>query len=125
MASLLFGGLIECLATSAVGEKNKLGTVEKFLGRPPRSFISCEEATGGFCLKSERGVYDTLPRAPPGPSYLANLLLMDHDVRIRHAIITTATNAITAPTIMNTKPSGKSVFCMYGAFCVGGTEGGG
>lgn len=120
---MLLVGLIDCFATSAVGEKNKLGTLEKFLGRLPRSFISWEDATTGFCLKSGIGVY-VLPRET-APSPLLNLRLMDQAVRVRHKMMTRATKAIQAPTTMKTKFSGRLVFCMYGAPWVGGTVGAG
>lgn len=117
-------GRIECLATSAVGEKNKLGTFEKVLGRLPRSFMSCEEGTGGFCLKSARGVYEVLPVIAP-PSPLLKRLFIDQDVRTLHAMMTRATNAMDAPTMMKTKFSGTLVLWRYGAFAMGGTVGGG
>lgn len=121
---MLLGGLIDCFATSAVGEKNKLGTLEKFLGRLPRSFISWLDAAAGFCLKSVSGVYAFF-RLVTTPSPLLNLRLMDQAVRVRHPMMTRATKAMQAPTTIKTKFSGKFVFCMYGAFEVGGTEGGG
>ena len=86
--------------------------------------MSCVEGARGFDLKSERGVYEALPPAAV-PVYVPNLLLMDHDVRTRHAIMTNATKAITAPTIIKTKFSGRLFRCIYGAFCVGGTVGAG
>lgn len=74
--------------------------------------MSCAEATGGFCLKSGRGVYDAFPPTPAAPSPLLNRLFMLHDVKTRHAMISRAMKAMQAPTTMKTKFSGRFVFCM-------------
>lgn len=72
-------------------------------------------------MKSAKGVYAGLA----DPSCFMNLLLTDQEVNMRQDTMTTATKAIHAPTMMKTKFSGRLFFCMYGAFEVGGTEGGG
>lgn len=116
-------GTFEWRAASAVGEKKRFGAeLEKFLGRLPKSFMSCVDVAAGLFLKSLSGVY--VPLLVP-PSDLLNLRFIDQDVSTRHTMIKIATKAMTAPTTMKTKFSGRPLDLRYGACAFGGTVGGG